>query len=107
MVIKPRQDILPKIDADASAGKSIDEVDIAPTYDGADFVKYALMAADNVSLNTRRTIQSDIANVLDCKGEALAFLWALSVKNAEAVDCAIPDFRDHGYPEADVHSAAE
>jgi len=85
LVIKPRQDILPKIDADASAGKSIDEVDIAPTC----------------------TIQSDIANVLDCKGEALAFLWALSVKNAEAVDCAIPDFRDHGYPEADVHSAAE
>lgn len=107
LLIKPKQNILPRIKTDISVKTQDYTVDKAPLYDGAEFVKCALMAAENVPLNTRQTIQSDIANVLNCKGDALSFLWALSVKNAEPLDCKIPDFRNYDYLEDQVKTASE
>jgi len=107
VVIKSKQDILPRIATDQFGDENIHELKTAPVHDGAEFIRCALVAAENVPVNTRKTIQSDIANVLNCKGEALSFLWAYSVKNAEVLDCVIPDFRAFDKIRRDVESAAE
>lgn len=73
---------------------SEDEISKAPLCDKADFVCVALKATEEASLQLRRTIQSDVAHTLNCRAEALSFLWAQAIPGAETLDCEIPDFRE-------------
>jgi len=71
-----------------------DDISQAPRYDGADFVCGALKASKRASLCVRKSIQTDVADTLNCREDSLSFLWRQPIKGAEILDCEIPDFRE-------------
>lgn len=73
---------------------SEDEISKPPCYEGAEFVCGALQDSESAPLRERKSIQTDVAETLNCRDEALSFLWAQPIKGAEILDCEIPDFRE-------------
>ncbi|RKQ68911.1 hypothetical protein DES40_1686 [Litorimonas taeanensis] len=65
----------------------------SPIHDGAEFISGALRAVENTTQKIRESVQSDMADTLNCKRDALSFMWAERVQGAATLDCEIPDFR--------------
>lgn len=84
-----------------------DEISQAPRYDGADFVCGALRASKRASLGVRKSIQTDVADTLNCRADSLSFLWAQPVRGAEVLGCEIPDFREFSHNPIGLSLAAE
>ena len=73
---------------------SEDEISQPPCFAGAEFVCGALRESETAPLRERKSLQTDVADTLNCRVESLSFLWAQPVKGAEILDCEIPDFRE-------------